>query len=332
MNAADTGAGQPAPFGDTSWQAYEPGAIHRALPVEWALGYLLGAWGMGEDMAECPLPGHTDKTPSFNLWAPNADGVPQRYGCFGCGLRGDVIDLVRMMRDVGFLAACRICVDELVPIMVEAQWEPERRATAKAWSPEVLEERLKSLRLTTPQDMTVLLAFANRKGMSSEEIKYAHEEWGVQAKSGPPHLTAFPHRRELGELTGIKMRTIDRRFNVLGSRFPALYGAWRNDRHDRVLLCEGETDTIHAAWRLRSLLIDVFGLPTGAAQLPQESHLELLRGRHVSIMFDADDAGRGATSRWVGALIEAGIKGSVRSLPEGEDLLSADPPLEEMFG
>ena len=37
----------------------------------------------------CPLPGHTEKTPSFSVNEPG-----QFYKCFGCGKAGDVIKFI----------------------------------------------------------------------------------------------------------------------------------------------------------------------------------------------------------------------------------------------
>lgn len=49
----------------------------------------------------CPLPGHEDDTPSFDVYT-----TTQRYYCFGCQRGGDVIDFVRLMGNCSFLEAC----------------------------------------------------------------------------------------------------------------------------------------------------------------------------------------------------------------------------------
>lgn len=53
--------------------------------------------------ARCPLPGHTERTPSFSI---NRAG--QFYHCFGCGKGGDVIRFVMEMEAVEYLDAIKI--------------------------------------------------------------------------------------------------------------------------------------------------------------------------------------------------------------------------------
>lgn len=49
----------------------------------------------------CPLPGHQDDTPSFNLYTRT-----QRYYCFGCDSGGDVLDFVQQMDGCSLAQAC----------------------------------------------------------------------------------------------------------------------------------------------------------------------------------------------------------------------------------
>ena len=50
----------------------------------------------------CPLPGHSEKTPSFTV---NSAG--QFFKCFGCGRGGDVITFVRTMENLDYVGAVR---------------------------------------------------------------------------------------------------------------------------------------------------------------------------------------------------------------------------------
>lgn len=59
----------------------------------------------GDEWVAC-CPFHKENTPSFTVF-PGSDGV-QRYHCFGCGARGDVIDFVRQIKDVGLREAISI--------------------------------------------------------------------------------------------------------------------------------------------------------------------------------------------------------------------------------
>jgi len=47
--------------------------------------------------ARCPFPDHEDKDPSFFV-----DPATQRFSCYGCGRRGDVIDLLMELRGLNF--------------------------------------------------------------------------------------------------------------------------------------------------------------------------------------------------------------------------------------
>jgi len=50
--------------------------------------------------ARCPFPDHVDTCPSFFV-----DPATQRFCCYGCGRRGDAIDLVMALKRVGFREA-----------------------------------------------------------------------------------------------------------------------------------------------------------------------------------------------------------------------------------
>lgn len=308
---------------------YEPPAVKAALPVEWALGHLFGVWGAGTgEMHPCPLPGHQDDTPSFNLWAPDDEGVPMRWGCFGCGANGDVIDLIREARGVGFTDACTIAVDELLPVFRMADWNPSdpqqgQYGVRRAAEPEELEHALGKLEPSEPH----LHAFLSRKGLLVPD-HYVMKEWAWRgAYQGMP-VVVFPHYDWNTDLRGLRLRSVRRgnRWTVKGSRFDALYGAWRDQGHRVVVLCEGETDTVYAAWQLRSYPVDVLGLATGAAQKPPEEAIRRLEGRAVWLAFDGDMAGRIAENRWRSALDDKAEIRVIR-MPDGMDVCTVGAPI-----
>lgn len=55
----------------------------------------------GREKFICPLPEHDEKTASF-VWYKNNN----TYYCFGCGVGGDVIDLIMRLENVSFQDAC----------------------------------------------------------------------------------------------------------------------------------------------------------------------------------------------------------------------------------
>jgi DNA primase len=73
----------------------------KAIPIATVaedLGFALSRSGAGR----CRLPDHDDTEPSFSIRAGT-----NRFICFGCDRRGSVIDLVRLMRGLDFVQACR---------------------------------------------------------------------------------------------------------------------------------------------------------------------------------------------------------------------------------
>lgn len=73
--------------------------IH-AIPIHSVaadLGFSLNARGTGL----CRLPGHEDHNPSFS-----AKSTTNRFACYACGCKGDVIDLVMIMGGLDFKRAC----------------------------------------------------------------------------------------------------------------------------------------------------------------------------------------------------------------------------------
>ena len=54
----------------------------------------------------CPLPGHSEKTPSFTVNEPG-----QFFKCFGCGRGGDVITFVMLMENLDYLGAVRLLAE-----------------------------------------------------------------------------------------------------------------------------------------------------------------------------------------------------------------------------
>lgn len=316
-------------YGD--WEQYEPDTIKRRVPLQWAIGKFFGVWDAGADMIACPFPDHQDDTPSFNLWSPNDEGLPMRYGCFGCTAQGDVITLVMFARGVSFPEACRIAVEELAPEIETSGWKPSEAVIQRHnASPVQLQKTLEAFGPLTAAGFDALLQFMRRKGLDGEPIeRYAVEEWGWggMVELGP--TVYMPHRNAAGELTGIKYRSSrsDSRWNEDGSSFPSLYGAWRDQGRENVFLAEGETDTIRAAYDLRDLAFDVFGLPSGANQKPTEAMRQQLRGRTVYLCGDGDKAGYTANRSWY----ESGIATFIVRMPEGEDILSARIPVPELI-
>jgi len=77
----------------------------RAIPIR-AVAIDLGFKLAGSGTGRCRLPGHEDRNPSFSIRL-----ATNRFTCFACGGKGNVIDLVMKMRGIGFVDACKWLTD-----------------------------------------------------------------------------------------------------------------------------------------------------------------------------------------------------------------------------
>jgi energy-coupling factor transporter ATP-binding protein EcfA2 len=147
----------------------------------------------------------------------------------------------------------------------------------------------------------------------------------------------MPHYDPEGLLTGAKIREVTgQRVSKEGSKYDALYGAWRAPTRD-VLLCEGETDMAWAAYTaVQEGLVNltVYALPRGARSPATAEQLSFLRtARTIYLAFDPDATGIEATRDWVAGLAGATGQRAVRwcRLPLGKDLRDAKPKLTQLL-
>lgn len=80
----------------------------------------------GSYWACCPLPGHSERTPSF---AVNESG--QFYKCFGCGRGGDVITFVMEMESLSFVEAVKLLCERAHMPLPEDDGEVEYKTKRK---------------------------------------------------------------------------------------------------------------------------------------------------------------------------------------------------------
>ena len=74
----------------------------------------------------CPLPGHSEKTPSFTV---NEAG--QFFKCFGCGGGGDVITFIRTMENLDYVGAVRYLADNAGMAMPDDNRDYQKREADK---------------------------------------------------------------------------------------------------------------------------------------------------------------------------------------------------------
>ncbi len=293
--------------------------------LDWALAKLAGVWAKEGEMIRCPLPGHEDSTPSFNMWDGDENGVPQRFGCFGCGRNGDVVDLIMELESLDEQHA----LERAGELAREEAGDdtPRERAPREKKPSRDLEKLIESFHRDMDEArLTKFIRVLDQKGLDGEDIQtYIMDEWGWVPGDDAP--VAMPHRDREGIATGIKYRSSKTKWNEDGSVFPAMYGTWRDQGRPIVVLCEGESDTVWAAWSLRNREdIDVLGIPSGVQGKITEEWLAQLTDRELIIALDSDEEGVKAARRWIAARPDA----MLARLPDGEDLLSCGIPVEEI--
>lgn len=304
-----------------------PQEVKKRLPLEWLIGDSWGIWGVGSRKVACPNPEHKDDTPSFNLWSPDDKGLFTKFGCYGCGIKGDAIDVIKQHYGVDFHEALRIAEQDLIPKYESSDYNPKQYYSS-SMSPEDIEEAYEELVSSGFGDVPYISFLANRGILPV--LSFGREQWAWMGHSSISAVS-FPHYNTDGKLTGVKFRDsahTDRRWGIRGSRYPHLYGAWRDSGHQNLILCEGETDTVFASWQLRDRQCDVLGLPTGATQHPTTEYLEQVRNRTVWLAFDGDKAGRDATKIWMDLLPDA----KVVVIPDGRDICNCDQTMVQLLG
>ena len=256
-------------------------------------------------------PWHDDTRPSLAVYTTRADGV-QRFQCFPCSLNGDVFDFVQRYESLNFSDAKRRIVELRDSGGVPAPPESAPRNRAE------------------PEYLAGILARAGAGGVLIELLhersidvprSWVQEQWRVKDDGA---FVYIPHYASTGgNPVGIKKRW-HRDWTpiaVPGSDLSNLYGCWRDQGHPDVVLCEGESDSWLVSYLLRNRVYDVLGLPHGVSP-PNGLWVSELQGRSVTLLFDADRAGRTALDSWV-TNCPPTVNLRVAILPDGSDCNSA---------
>lgn len=135
----------------------------------------------------CPLPGHTEKTPSFSVNEPG-----QFYKCFGCGKAGDVIKFIEEVESLSFYEAVKFLAEiAKMPLPEESGMDDEviRQNKQK-------KDRLYAIlrdtalfyvkTLKTPK-AKVYRDYLERRGITEETIK----KFGIGASVGYNELPIY---------------------------------------------------------------------------------------------------------------------------------------------
>jgi hypothetical protein len=290
---------------------YDPAAIKTSVSLAgiiMALGIDLSLEMNGDFTGLCPF--HDDHEPSFSVYM-NEKGE-QKWACHPCQTYGDVFDFIQQLQHCDFAEAKRVVLElRDSGVLPDAPLSVTKRRA----DPKVLERllnRAKGLVGVLPElveDRGINVPFAWIRG-----------EWNCTDDGAYVYI---PHYDKDGELVGLK-----RRWHLdwspiaeAGSDLSNLYGTWRDRGRTDVVLCEGESDTWLVSYLLRDSPIEVLGLPHGVCA-PTSEWITALTGRTVTILFDADEAGRKAVESWC---LQAGpvLALKVAILPDGTDCNTA---------
>lgn len=278
--------------------------IRASLDLRTVIYEELGVTIDAENQGICPF--HDDTRPSFAVFE-SEDGV-ERAGCWACGWRGDVFDIIRAARSCSFKESVEIAKGYI------GQQIKARRIKTTTFR-DFSEEYRRSLEAYA-LDPAPVVNFIRAKGYAWD-AEWLNANWGigVAASLGQGSIM-IPHFDELMRCVGFKHRTAyTPPISASGSRFPCLYGMWRDNGSLPVVLTEGESDTWAVSWFVPEVI--ALGLPTGAGTPLRSEWLQYLSGRDVTVCFDGDDPGRSAAARWAAALPVRVVE-----LSEGDDCVA----------
>ena len=254
----------------------------------------------------CPLPGHSEKTPSFKV--NDKDGV-LLWKCFGCGQGGSIIDLISKMDGVSASKAA-----EAIEKIVEGSWESQKKIVEASFKPVATAEAL-----TIPLSKYAQLEHALGKnpqavswlkdvrGITYDTARKLHLGFRQSVDFAPKNPNAnggwiaFPCIQN-GEVVSIKYRSIKTKDFLRQPKMrTALFNAETIDPLEPVYVVEGECD----ACVLEQIGLHAVSLPNATDRLSPEMKDQLMQADKIILAGDGDEAGfKAMKSLW------ASLKGS----------------------
>jgi len=293
-------------------------------PVEVALRHNLELKKQGSNwLALCPF--HSEKTPSFNIYADHAH-------CYGCGWSGDSIKLEAELSGLSFQDTCRkLGAKESETLEDEAERlkRIEDRCKRKEQAEAERRRENKAKRARWPQ-LYVGRTHDLQEVADLRGIDYAGP-WLAQELG---HLRFARWRDQLAWVVGDRSTAAARRLDGklwehgTPHKSDTLPGSEKHpigltNSSLPVILIEGEADYLatlarlwqqgcHEDWQAVCML--------GASALLGE-HATKLRDREVTIYAHGEKAGQAAADRWRDEAALAGAKSmTIYALPDGRDI------------
>lgn len=224
-------------------------------------------------MAFCPFHDNTN-TPALSIHQD--EGVWQ---CFGCGERGDLELLARKLGQ---------SLDQ------EFYWDRAIRSVKEIPPRDInfgpLANRLYNAGLETPSGNTAIRNFLRNRLLPVDARHHFWLGWNAGRISFPYWDT---DARKLGTCYGIKYRDVQGHKSMEPGSKRAIYNVEDIRGAAKVVICEGESDTITAWSRLHSTEWRVCGIPGASVSTKQWENwaLDFLFARDILIAYDADEAG-----------------------------------------
>ena len=143
--------------------------------------------GLSNYWARCPLPGHSEKTPSFTVNEPG-----QFYHCFGCGRGGDVIKFICEVEDLQFFEAVKFLADMYKIPMPENDNYDENTLRKQKVKKDRLYALLKDTALFYVKNLSTekgkpYLDYLEKRGITAQTIRY----FGIGASVGYNELPNY---------------------------------------------------------------------------------------------------------------------------------------------
>jgi len=300
----------------------------------------------------CPF--HTEKTPSF--WVTPDKQI---FHCFGCGAGGNVFTFLMKIEKLDFREAVRRLADRAgVVIPEDEQYRKTRDEHAPLYEANRLAAEFFIRFLRESHADSPARRYIARRGLSERartdfKVGYSPNEWDrlIRHFSGKftPELLEraglalkkqgggwydrfrgrlmFPITDAKGRVVGFGGRVLDdstpkyinspetavyQKGRTLYGLYEALDGIRENDR---IIIVEGYTDVTACfeagcAYAVSS---------SGTALTTDQIRLLKRYTRRVTVLFDADQAGRMATLRGLDLLVEEGCDVDVAAMPQGHD-------------
>jgi hypothetical protein len=282
--------------------------------------------GDGRWAAVCPF--HDDADPSLDVYGERLE----RWGCFPCGAKGDVFDLIQRLawpegtpafRDVRAYALT------LLSEMEASDWSGPTQGVGRSFDSARARAVVAQSRVADLSAVRRFLAHKHAQGelRGIDDAVWLGSVWGVGTRGDE---VVIPYWDRTGNLVSYKHRTaLTKALSPPGrGQFAnVLYGEWLDaDRALPVVLCEGETDAWAASAALSNRSRAVLAIPTGSGAHPVQAWT--LAGREVLVAFDGDDAGWAGTCLWLEALGNYAADVSFVRPPDGCDL--SDLPPDEL--